>query len=708
MRPACLRSTLFALALLAACGGGGGGGSGGGQVAPSAELDVAERAYYFGLYAHAAKRVTLDCTASVQAAVRALHAGGLDRAAAEDLYAELRAALPVRRVRWEQGAPELLGDPGPLVLARGLERFLLVEVENRAAQQRAFTAYCADPRAGSEAETPVGLVRGVLTSVRADDLAQTHVELTVRADHALRTVHLPVRVVEPATLQGSVRDDLTGALVAARVTVRSSDGQRRHDALHGANPTLRVKKLLPGETQLVYSVPFTYVDGTFSIDVPPGKVVVTAERGFEHLPEKTTLELAPGETRAVALAPERIADLFAAGWVSGDTHVHWTKNSWYENEELATLALVQRAEDVRVVSNLTLRQLNESAGWEFIKPDHHPMGPVPGHAAGEFLIQMGEEYRNGPFYGHLSFLNLAASPANPSGLVPPISTGDPLGPFAEDWPTNRTAILEALAQTPASSRPIVLASHSIAGAGPADVVLGYLASIDQVAPEDYYRVLDCGLRVALTTGSDHPERLVGEPRCYVRIADPAALEYGAWIDGILAGASFTTSGPLLLLSADGVGVGGELGVASGASVMLRLEARSRRPLGRIELVTNGGVVLHSLETAERTAVIELPLVADASRWIVARCSAAAQPAWRPLDEPDCAHTSALYLLVDGAPIFVDSGAAEELRERCVAGGDYAYYVGTFHGPDAEMKRQEARAYFRAGADAYQALIDRRR
>ena len=81
--------------------------------------------------------------------------------------------------------------------------------------------------------------------------------------------------------------------------------------------------------------------------------------------------------------------------------------------------MVQRAEDVRVVNNLTLRHWNPTQG-EWVKPDHAPMGPVPGHESGDYMIWMGEEYRNIPFLGHLNFLNLAAGPgsADATGFGP--------------------------------------------------------------------------------------------------------------------------------------------------------------------------------------------------------------------------------------------------------------------------------------------------
>ena len=62
-------------------------------------------------------------------------------------------------------------------------------------------------------------------------------------------------------------------------------------------------------------------------------------------------------------------------------------------------------------------------------------------------------------------------------------------------------------------------------------------------------------------------------------------------------------------------------------------------------------------------------------------------------------------LDDDEDIYVDSGAAQTLRDRCQAGGDSIFNTGLFYGPNAAAKRAEARDWFYAGRDAYQAIMD---
>ena len=84
-------------------------------------------------------------------------------------------------------------------------------------------------------------------------------------------------------------------------------------------------------------------DGRFEIRVPPGSTRVTLERGFETDPVSVDLDLAPGAVTNITLSAGRFIDMQAEGWVSGDTHIHWSVNSWDANLDLGLLSVVQRA-----------------------------------------------------------------------------------------------------------------------------------------------------------------------------------------------------------------------------------------------------------------------------------------------------------------------------------------------------------------------------
>ena len=134
---------------------------------------------------------------------------------------------------------------------------------------------------------------------------------------------------------------------------------------------------------------------------------------------------------------------------------------------------------------------------------------------------MAEEYRNDELYGHLCFLNIYR-------LILPISTGKGVaGPDAPDYPINKTAILDCRSQG-----GISIEAHGLGRNWdvPVNVINQLTDSLDQISPEDYYRFLDCGFKLPLTNGSDHPARVAGCARAYVKVDD--SFSYENWIEGI--------------------------------------------------------------------------------------------------------------------------------------------------------------------------------
>lgn len=682
--------------------------------------------YYFELFAQTALVCPNDLGPELYDIVEELRFSPVAPATLDALYADVRARVPVVRVRWD-GAKLSLLSSDPIELAVGLTRCVLVEVVNDSYKQHSFFARFEDPGDKSNvAETPAGAERGLMTEIRAGDRSTTSLRLNVAiADTSpfyvlfglsgQFMVDVPVTVVQPATILGTAQDPQRGNL-PARFYALGSDGLYRHGEAFKSNQTVSIKAIV--QTGKFYKLPFSYsrVTGKIVLIVPPGRVDLSIERGYEYDLEARTINVAPGSVTNVALASAQFIDMQALGWWSGDTHVHWTENGFSVNEDLDLLDNVMRAEDVNFVSNLTLRQVDElvppPTGPDFVKPDQAPMGPIAGYTGPEYFVQMGEEYRNGPYYGHLNFLNV-------TDLVQPISTGNSLDygcagepGFVEalDYPINATAIVQAKAQVPLTtppSSPLILSSHtafagSIAppGAYVADIILGNMDGLDQCRPQTYYASLNLGYRLPLTMGADHPARLVGQARTYVKV-DPGAENYAGWVNGIAAGRTFVTSGPLLFLSVNGAEVGDELQVTAGTPLTIHLEAFSRRPLGHVQIVSlDESMPLYDMFHSETQITVDVPLNADQSRWFVARCSPDPND-FLALNGPDIAHTSAVFVTVDGADIF-DTPTAIVWRDACNQRGNNVFNTGAFANT---TQATEARDYFFQARDAMQVLID---
>jgi hypothetical protein len=599
------------------------------------------------------------------------------------LHEKLGERIPVVSAVWD--GKEIRWDRSPPVLsvAEGMSRPVTMAILN--ATENPLVVQVDKGEASPSVTVLPGLRQPILLSIPA---AVDAARIDLRLGETNQSLDIPVKAMPPAKLVGKLLDGDSQASTAGRVWVEGSDGVLRRAGPFAGHKSFQEKPILELSVGGMAAVPFFYASGEFEVLVPAGKVELSLERGFEHAIGRMELEVQSGESRPVQLVSHRSIDLKKRGWVSGDTHIHWVTNAWNVDLPLADLAMVQRAEDLRVVNNLTLMHRTDVDA--FIKPSQAPVGPVAQFSDTEYHIEMAEEYRNQNLYGHLCLLNL-------QWLVLPIGSGPQIaGDDSIDYPINKTIILEAREQGAISIEAHgVGANHEL----PLHAVHGLTDSVDQIDPDDYYRLLDCGFQLPLTNGSDHPARIAGCARAYVQI--DGAFDYEKWIDGIRRGRTFTTSGPLLLLSVDGQGPGSVVESRPGQMHRVQLEAFSRFPLGRVQILSNGRVI-EELETEQNQVTMEFMIPSDSSRWVVARCSR--NETYNALWHPDIAHTSAVYLHRDGIPVFREEAFLEWMermrwhRRDVLAKGRFA----------RESQRQEATDYVDQAIQRYERLLEWRR
>jgi hypothetical protein len=227
---------------------------------------------------------------------------------------------------------------------------------------------------------------------------------------------------------------------------------------------------------------------------------------------------------------------------------------------------------------------------------------------------------------------------------------------------------------------------------PANVINGLSDSLDQLKPDNYYRFLDCGIQVPITNGSDHPARIAGSARAYVKV--DGAFSYEKWIDGIRKKRTFATSGPLLMFTLNGRDIGAAIDARKGDTITIRASAFSRFPIGRFQVVSNGGQVLHSVETEQTAAEICFDYPLDQSRWFAVRC--AQNDNYSSLDNPNAAHSSAIYVNMDGKPVCVPEAVqfwVELLKAHSKNVSDNAVF-------SEDRQRQEQLDYIQSSIDKY--------
>jgi hypothetical protein len=178
------------------------------------------------------------------------------------------------------------------------------------------------------------------------------------------------------------------------------------------------------------------------------------------------------------------------------------------------------------------------------------------------------------------------------------------------------------------------------------------AKVYSLAPIDvYYHYLNCGFRLAASAGSDkmslNPP--LGSARTYVKTNGP--LSYTAWVQGIKAGRTFISTGPLLTFSVNGKEAGSTLRIAPG-TVKVKATAKSIEPYDVLELIHNGKVV-YSVKPSgpDFNAAIDRDVQLERGGWIALRAHGKKMLPFGATwwQQPVFAHTSPIYLDMPGKP-----------------------------------------------------------
>ena len=195
--------------------------------------------------------------------------------------------------------------------------------------------------------------------------------------------------------------------------------------------------------------------------------------------------------------------------------------------------------------------------------------------------------------------------------------------------------------------------------GKVDVLelLQYCVSERPLHTEHFYRMLDLGIPMTATAGSDFPwcghdhdhgppERSarIGNARFYTSVDGPLSLT--AWRAGLAAGHTFATTGSLLNLRVNNARPGDQLALKKGESLTITADADGHPeqvPLDTLELIAHGRVLARVTKDgpgqSARHLTIKLTLTnVERGMWLAARCSGGLNQA---------AHTTPVYIRVDG-------------------------------------------------------------
>jgi hypothetical protein len=437
-----------------------------------------------------------------------------------------------------------------------------------------------------------------------------------------------------------VVDSATGQPLPARVLMRAADGS---------------DYVPPGSQEApVWHDRWFVADGTVDPPERPGGYRIRVEHGTEWRPAKA---------RGGTVALERWIDMQRRGYVSGDNHLHVAAGP---------LARMMNAEGLDFGASL--------AWWNGPKldvPADADLARISVHDA-EVENSWGAVYLNGlrepltvgwePRRSNLAFVREARR----QGALTCYQGG---------W--SREVLLDALLGLvdvvnvcnnnfqryrfqPREQDANLLEAEGLA------VYENTAEGNMRLSMESYYRLLNCGLRLAAgaesATGAKNTP--AGYNRAYVRAGRGASI--GEFREAWRRGRNFVTNGPMIFLTAQASHEPGDSIAlpARGGTVDVRAEAVCDQPLRSLEIVLNGEVV------ASGISGIEARVKLMRGSWIAAR--AAAED--RFLDDDELAvyhsesgrggekptrlrfaHTSPVYVTCGGAGARVERSITEAHR-----------------------------------------------
>jgi hypothetical protein len=368
-------------------------------------------------------------------------------------------------------------------------------------------------------------------------------------------LHFAAITANAATLTGTILDERTGEPLAARLYVRSEKGEWFFAA--SADPAGKGVPYKKQRSDTSVEMHTALSAHPFQIELPPGKYMLTVERGKEYLPAEQVVEIAD-EPVAVEIKLHRWIRMAERGWFSGDTHVHRTL------DELPTAML---ADDVNVALPLTYwvtksdtppaqgdKNLQAVEAKAISVSPRHVIWPL--NTEYEIFTVGGKQHTLGAVFGlgHKTVLSRGVPPVR--AIAEQVhAEGGLLDLDKHNWPWSMALVpvmnvdLFELANNHHWRTEFFFRSF---GEG----IPAYMglprdpAGMDERAWtefgfQNYYALLNCGFRLMPTAGTAsgvHPVPL-GWGRVYVHC--PEGFSYEAWMKGLKDGRSFVTTGPLL-------------------------------------------------------------------------------------------------------------------------------------------------------------------
>ena len=458
-----------------------------------------------------------------------------------------------------------------------------------------------------------------------------------------------------AGLSLAILDAATGEPVPARVELldTAGKGQIAEDALpimtaHGRTPItskLTVTRRFPNPqtgTDQFYST------GQSTLSLPPGRYRLKVWKGLEYRAVSAPLEIAAGEELRHEVKLRRWIDMPKRGWYGADGHIHLPRPTPDAN---AALHQWMAAEDIHVAN---LLQMGTASTFHW--GPQYAWGKEGSSKRGHHLLISGQENPRTHFLGHVVILGNRAPIHFPDEYLN-------LNRFFEEG--RRQEALNGFGHFGQHGG----AQFGIGLALPHEL-LDFLEVLqfERAHYDIWYKILNTGFRMVPTAGTDYPwgDSQPGRERFYTRVR--GGLTFDRWLEGVRAGRTFVTNGPMLRFLVDGKEMGETVRLPRPGTVEVEARVRfdpTRDLVTELELIENGDVV-RTFPAGKRGSDrinVKFEHEVRQSGWLAIRASGLKRREL-PVRAPH-AHSAPIYLQVENLPPFARTAEARRLARSWI-------------------------------------------
>ncbi len=474
------------------------------------------------------------------------------------------------------------------------------------------------------------------------------------------------------------------------------------------------------------------------VRLPPGSYAFECSRGPESIPQNQTV-LIGTEPQEARFRTVRWIDPAAAGWWSGDHHIHAAGCAHYTQPTEGVLAsdMIRHCmgEDLKVGANLTwgpcfdyqkqffTGKIDKVSRYPYLLRYDIEVSGFGSHQSGHLcLLRLREQIPpGGDSKNHWPTLclNTLRWAKKQGAVCGPAHSGWGLQVDSDELPNQVIPPFDGIG----ANEYIVDVTHLVPGPGDHLVpAVDFMSTVDTPAVWElniWYHTLNCGFRTRISGETDFPciygER-VGLGRSYVKL--DGRLDYDAWCEGIRDGRNYVGDGRshIFDFAVNGARMGeknsevqlpssGEVEVTARVAALLPETPDptigDRRPADKpywhlerarigqsrqvpLELVVNGRPVAKQV------------LAADGSLHDVRFRTTVDRSSWLALRILPSSHTNPIWVLVDGKAV----RASRQSARWCLAGVDQCWkqkerFIAPGELADARAAYEHARETYRA-------------